>query len=364
MSEKKDNKRLVFLDTLRGFDMFWIIGGEELIRALASVFPVLTPFGEQLIHAKWAGLHFYDLIFPLFMFISGVAIPYAITRKLESGVPKRELIQKVVKRAFILIVLGIIYNGGLSFENVRFASVLGQIGIAYLIAAIIVLNTKSLKTQLIWLFSIMFGYSALQLLFPTPGFGMGNLSAEGSINAWIDQLLLPGRMHRATYDPEGILCTLSASVMTLIGAITGGLIRSNKYSENKNIQIIVSAGALFLILGLLISPYYPIVKRIWTTPFNLAAGGISLLLTGLFYWIIDVKGFQKWTFFFRVIGLNSITIYLLNRMVNFEEISEFLFGGIAVFAGHLNHVTLIVGILLIEWILLYFLYQRKIFLKV
>jgi predicted acyltransferase len=344
--------------------MFWIIGGEELIRALAEVFPVLTPFGEQLRHAKWAGLHFYDLIFPLFMFISGVAIPYSLKRKLENGTPKKELIHKVVKRAVILIVLGVVYNGGLSFTEVRFASVLGQIGIAYLIAAVIVLNTKNIKNQIIWVFGVMLGYSVIQLLISVPNFGIGNLTAEGSVNAWIDQMILPGRMHRPSYDPEGILCTLSASVMTLTGAIAGGFIRSNKYSGNKNAQIIVASGVLFLVVGLLISPYYPIVKRIWTTPFNLAAGGISLLLTGIFYWIIDVKGFQKWTFFFRVIGLNSITIYLLNRMVNFEEISGLLFGGIAGLTGSLTQVTLIFGLLALEWILLYFLYQRKIFLKV
>ena len=364
MAATKQNSRLVFLDTLRGFDMFWIIGGEEIIRILATLFPVLNPLGDQLHHAKWAGLHFYDLIFPLFMFISGVAIPYALTRKLESGTPKRDLIRKVIKRAAILIVLGVIYNKGLSFENVRFASVLGQIGVAYLIGSLIVLHTKGIKSQLIWFAGIIFGYAAVQLLVPVPGHGMGNLTAEGSVNSWIDQLVLPGRLHGQVYDPEGILCAISASAMTLLGAITGEFIRSNKHSGNRNASILFAAGAILLLVGFAVSPVYPIVKKIWTSSFNLAAGGISLMLAASFYWIIDIKGYDRFTLFFRVIGLNSITIYLMARIVDFESISLFLFDGIGKITGDFHQLIILIGVLLIEWGILYMMHQKKIFLKV
>jgi len=129
--------RVKSLDALRGFDMFWIMGAEELVRHLAKLWPSITPFANQLTHAEWIGLNAYDLVFPLFMFISGVAIPIALSRKLEQGVSKQKVIRKVAIRVVTLLVLGIIYNGGLSFESVRFASVLGQIGIAYLIASLI-----------------------------------------------------------------------------------------------------------------------------------------------------------------------------------------------------------------------------------
>jgi len=360
----KNNSRLVFLDTLRGFDMLWIIGADLLIRNLAKVFPAMEPINQQLMHAKWQGLHMYDLIFPLFMFISGVAIPYSLIRKLESGVSKRELLLKVIKRAVILIVFGIIYNKGLSFENVRFASVLGQIGIAYLIAAIIVLNTSGIKRQLLWIGGILLFITALQHLVPVPGYGAGSLSPEGSVNGWIDRMLLPGRLYGKTFDPEGLLCCISASVLTLMGAVIGELIRSGKYSGQKNALIIFIAGATLLIIGLSLSPVYPIIKRIWTSTFNLAAGGISLMLAATFYYIIDVKKWWRSTLFLRVIGLNSITIYMLHRIVNFKVISIFFFEGLASLSGDFHAVVIFTGMLAIEWALLYFLYKKQIFLKV
>jgi len=207
-------------------------------------------------------------------------------------------------------------------------------------------------------------YSVVQLLIPVPEFGAGNLTVDGSINSWVDQKFLPGNLHRPTYDPEGLLCSLSASVMTLTGAFIGTIIRSNKYSGNKNALIILSAGLFSLLIGLIISPYYPIVKKVWTTSFNLSAGGIILLLTGVFYWIIDVRNHLGWTFFFRVIGLNSITIYMLCRIVDFKGISQFLFGGLAGLTGDLKEVVIFTGVLTIEWILLYFLFKNKIFLKI
>ncbi len=356
--------RLKSLDALRGFDMFWIMGAEELVHHLAKLWPSITPLSNQLSHAEWTGLHAYDLIFPLFMFISGVAIPMALTRKLEQGASKQKVIRKVVIRVITLLVLGIIYNGGLSFESVRFASVLGQIGIAYMIASLIFVYSKGIKQQLFWMGGILAGYSALQFLFPVPGHGMGVLTAEGSINSWIDQAILPGRLYGHTYDPEGPLCCLSASFVTLSGVVAGGILRSKIYSGNKKALILVISGALFLLVAILLSPVYPIIKRIWTATFDLAAGGIALMLMGLFYWIIDVMKMQNWTLFFRVIGMNSITIYMMSRIVDFEHISDFLFRGIPHVTGLDEKAIIMTGVLVIEWLILYFFYRRKIFLKV
>ena len=359
------NKRLLSLDTLRGVDMFWIIGAEELVRHLAKIWPSFVPLSNQLSHADWIGLHAYDLVFPLFMFISGVAIPISLSRKLEQGASRQVIIRKVAIRVIILIILGIIYNGGLSFEKVRFASVLGQIGIAYMIASLIFLYTKNIKQQLYWMAGILVGYSALQLIVPVPGSAMGVLTAEGSINSWIDRMLIPGTLYRGgPYDPEGILSSISASFMTLTGVVTGGLFRSKNYSGNKKTLILIISGVVLLLAGILLSSFYPIIKRIWTSTFNMAAGGISLLLMALFYWIIDVRKIQRWTFFFRVIGLNSITIYLIHRIVDIESISEFLFSGVHLVTKINSQLVILVGIIVIEWVLLYFLYKRKIFLKV
>ena len=364
MNTETRNVRLLSLDTLRGFDMFWIIGADAVVRTLSQEFPSLGPFAEQLSHSPWAGMRFWDLIFPLFMFIAGVAIPLSLGRKLEVGSSSREILVKVVRRTLLLILLGIVYNGGLSFEGVRVASVLGQIGIAYLIAATIFLYARRFTTQLAWLAGILLGYSAIQLLVPVPGIGMGVLTPEGSVNSWIDQLLLPGRLHNGTFDPEGILCTLSASAITLTGTLAGQVLKRDIWSGNKKALILALSGVGFLLIGLSLSPVYPIVKRIWTTTFNLTTGGICLLLMALFYWAIDVKHWTGWTLFFRVIGLNAITIYLATRIVDFETTSEFLFGGVATLTGIEPAIVIAFGVLVLGWILLYFLYKKKIFLRV
>ena len=205
-------ERLLSLDALRGFDMFWITGGGTIVSALAtwSGAAWLHALNGQFYHAEWVGFRFEDLIFPLFMFISGVAIPFALIAKREQGVPRSSLTKKVFKRAIILVVLGMFYNGVFrnGFEDPRFASVLGQIGLAYLFASLIVLYTKSFRQRLYWLAGILIGYSLIQLLVPVPGFGAGVLTPEGCINGYIDRLFLPGKLHGGLYDPEGC-CALS-----------------------------------------------------------------------------------------------------------------------------------------------------------
>ncbi|MDD4425024.1 MAG: DUF5009 domain-containing protein, partial [Mariniphaga sp.] len=173
-------KRLYSLDVLRGFDMFWITGGGTLAIILAQI----TGAGwleKQMHHVPWEGFQFYDLIFPLFMFISGVAIPFSLQTKLEKNVPRRKLFLKVLKRLLLLIFLGILYNGTFrsGFQDGRIASVLGQIGIAYFFAALIVIYFPAVRSRLIWLGGILTGVGIIQLLVPVPGFGTGVLTPEG-----------------------------------------------------------------------------------------------------------------------------------------------------------------------------------------
>ncbi len=374
MSSKKRNQksaakteRLQSLDALRGFDMFWITGGATIVSALAtwSGADWLQAVNRQFQHVEWVGFRFEDLIFPLFMFISGVAIPFALITKRERGVPRSSLTKKVFRRAIILVVLGMFYNGVFQngFENPRFASVLGQIGLAYLFASLIVLYTKSFRQRLYWLAGILVGYSLLQLLVPVPGFGAGVLTPEGCINGYIDRLLLPGRLYGGVYDPEGLLCVVSATGITLMGAFAGNILRDRKTTETKKVLKLLAIGAVTVVVALLLSLFYPIIKKCWTTTFNLLAGGISFLSMAFFYWLIDVKGWKKWAFFFRVIGLNSIFIYLLYRFVDIPKTCSYFFGWTTLF-GNIEpfiHTTLRV---LLVWLLLYYMYKRKIFLRV
>lgn len=358
-------KRLFSLDALRGFDMFWITGGGSLAIAISK----LTGAGWlelQMLHVDWEGFRFEDLIFPLFMFISGVAIPYSIKGKLEKNVPAVKLLKKVFIRMIVLVLSGILYNGTFrnGFEDGRIASVLGQIGIAYFFAAVIVIYFKSFRSYLIWLTGILAGTTLLQLFVPVPGFGAGILTPEGCINGYIDRMFLPGKLNGGTYDPVGIICSLSATGITLMGVAAGCILRRKKMTDWQKMGYLAATGVVLIILALALSPVYPIIKKCWTSTYNLLSGGISFILLALFYLIIDHWGFKKWAFFFRVIGMNSIFIYLFRRIVDVNGITKYFIGWLNGFFGEYQNIALITGSLLLSWLLLYYMYKKKIFLRI
>lgn len=361
--------RLRSLDALRGFDMLWIIGLAELFVHLGLVTDsrLLDAFAEQNKHVPWAGLRMHDLIFPLFMFISGMAVPYALGGRRERGVPLSPLLGGVWRRALILVLLGIVYNKGLEFhfETQRYASVLGQIGIAYGIAATIYLFTKTWKGRAAWAAGILIGIAALQLLFPVPGVGAGVLTPEGVVNGWFDRGWLPGRLHGVVFDPEGWLCTISASALTLGGVMTGDYVRSLGGPSYTAASRMLIAGTALLFGGWLCWHFgYPPIKSAWNSTFNLLAAGISIWLFVAFYLLIEFNPYQRLSFPLEVVGMNPLTIYLLEAIVSFPAISKFFFGGIARLCGKWDEVVILLGVLLIEWLLLYFLWRKRAFLRV
>ncbi len=369
-SEPKQPERLQSLDVLRGFDMLWIVGGGSLIVALAKAtdWGWLQVIAGQMEHVRWEGFHFEDLIFPMFMFISGVAIPYSVTAKVEQGVKRKALFNKIFRRGILLVIFGIIYNGALKhgFTNMRVASVLGQIGLGYLFAATIVLYTKTFKTRVAWLIGILSGIAILQLAVPVPGHGAGLLDPEWGMNAWLDRILVPGRLHGGTFDPEGILCIVSAITVTLMGALAGSVLRDGEPASERKAATLALGGAALVAIALILSPVYPIIKAAWTVPFNLLAVGISSMLLSLFYLAIDVKPWTKGilsykVLFFKVIGMNSITIYLAHSIIDFDGASEYFLGWLS---APLGVWVIILGSIVLEWMFLYYLYQKKIFLRV
>jgi predicted acyltransferase len=367
MNETKSN-RLLSLDALRGFDMFWITGGRELILTLKDYtnWSWLIFISPQFDHVEWNGFHFFDLIFPLFLFLSGVAIPYSITRQLEKGIPKKKIFIKISQRVLLLIVFGVIYNGlgDWHFSHIRFASVLAQIGIAYYFAAIIFLNTNW-KKQVIWIIGILLGYWGLQSLVPVPGYGAGVLTSEGSINAFFDRLFMPGQLYLTVSDPEGWLVKIPATATALIGVLTGTFIKNKNIKETKKVLYLFASAILLLAISLLWNIVLPINKNLWTSSFVFHTAGWSVLLLTIFYLIIDVVKFVKWSFFFVVIGMNSITIYLASVLVDYNRSVERVFGGfIKFFDSGFQPVLTVCFVILIQWLCFYFLYRKKIFLKV
>jgi predicted acyltransferase len=375
MTKKEETKqeRLLSLDALRGFDMLWIAGGEYLIITLAALtgWPFMKWAAEQLEHVPWAGFHFEDMIFPLFLFIAGVSMPYSILKRKKKGENMRTIYYHLVKRMVLLILLGLIYNGflNLDFEKQRYASVLARIGIAWFLASVIVLNS-SVRGQILWFAGILLGYWAVMKLVPVPGYGAGVLTPQGNLGAFLDQKFLPGRFCCYTYgDNEGLISTIPAICTALLGTFAGHLLISNnaKMTGLKKGFILFGAGVVSLVIAKIWSLNFPIIKNLWTSTFVLFAGGISLMLLAVFYLVIDVWKMKKWTFPFVVIGMNSITIYMLNSgIIDFGQMGKYFFGGLAHFFANqaAQNFVLAIGGVLCMWTFLYILFKNKIFLKV
>jgi predicted acyltransferase len=302
------------------------------------------------------------------MFISGAIIPFSILPKLGNGISIKQLVLKITRRMLILVALGIVYNNVLrdGFSEARYVSVLGQIGISWFFATLIVVFSGSLKKRLLWLAGILLGYAFIQLFIPVPGIGAGVLTPEGCINGYIDRNFLPGRLayDNGLYDALGILSTTSSIGITLMGSFAGNLLRMDRFSGIRKVGLLACIGLCLIILGIILYPYYPAIKKCWTTTYSLLAGGTSFLLVALFYLVVDVWGYRKWLFFFQVIGMNSITIYLGIRFVNLKHTAEFLLGWISKPMGIHGSVLIILGVIIIEWLILYYLFKSKVFLKV
>ena len=361
-------QRLSSLDALRGLDMLCIIGGDAVIHEAARLWPgpALGALAVQFEHVGWEGLHVYDLIFPLFIFLSGVAIPLSMDARMVRSASRRPLWGKIAMRTVLLLVLGIIYNGLLADEPQapRLPSVLGQIGLAWGIAASIYLIVRDNRARAAVLLGWLVGVAILQLLVPVPGHGAGVLTKIGALNTWLDRTILPGRLHRGTFDPEGLLCCVSAASVAMAGALAGVLLKRPYARSWRTVALLAGSGSTAVLLGLLCWALgYPPIKALWTSTFNLLAIGISTLLLALFFGIIDVARVKSWSFPLTLIGLNSLTVYLAARLVSFREMSGFLFGRLAGNSGNAGPLVVACGVILLELLMLYFLYRRQWFLK-
>ncbi len=363
------SERLRSLDALRGFDMFWIIGGDALFTALADWYG--GPWGEtvkdQLEHVPWDGFHFYDLIFPLFLFLVGAVIPYSLASLQRRGASTGAVYFRILRRVVLLFALGLLCNHALDLVwPFRVAGVLQRIAICYGIAAVIALHTDP-RGQLLTLAAILLGYWAILAWVPNPETGVaGDLSAAGNLAGYLDRTYLPGRIMKEYYgygDNEGLLSTLPAVGTALLGVLAGRWLRSPAGPAVKTLGL-AAAGAVCLGLGEVWSLKFPIIKNLWTSSFVLVAGGWSLLLLALFYGVIDGLKWQAWAFPLMVIGVNAITIYVVPRFLDFKHFSQFFLGGVSRHSGALGPAVLEAGVLIAEWLFLYWLYRQRLFLRV
>lgn len=366
--------RILSIDALRGFDMIWILGAEGVFAALftltnLSFFHVAA---EQMKHSMWHGFTAYDLIFPLFIFLSGVSI--GIAGKPMNQYPVVQQKQKLIhafKRLFLLLFLGVIYNHGwgtglpTNIEDIRFASVLGKIGIAWFCAAILVWYV-SIKMQWTIAVVLLVGYYLLLTFVEIGGYGAGNYSSSGALNAWFDQMLLPGTTYQnLLIDPEGVLSNVSSIVNALCGVFIGRLVIQFQNKPILLLRALCFLAGLSLFAGYLWGIVFPINKTLWTSSFVLVTCGYSILLLAIFYALVDVLKLQGWSVFFAVIGTNSIIIYLASSLVNWQYTVTSLLGGVISTApANWQALLSIVALVGLQWLVLLWLYRRKIYIKV
>lgn len=367
--------RLVSLDALRGFDMLWILGADSIGGAMAGLKggPLTSALARQLDHAPWEGFRFYDLIFPLFVFMVGVSLVFSLTRIITKE-GKDEALKRVFKRSVLIYLFGIlVYNadhqGHLwkTVEDIRLMGVLQRIALCYFATGLLFIFCKP-RTLVAIAVGILVGYWALLTFVPAPGQDTVSFEEGKNIVNWFDARFLPFRKWDGDHDPEGILSTFPAIATCLLGVFAGRWLIRPEVSDIRKFQGLIVAGIALLVLGYSWGMFSPIIKKLWTSPYVLVAGGWSLLLLGSFFWLIDIRGWQTWAQPFVWIGMNPIALYLLVHVANFDRIASSMVGGpvAAWFDGRMPGLGTVVisvfGILLCV-ALARLMYVKKLFIR-
>lgn len=372
MQTEHTNARLESLDALRGFDMFFITGGATLLVAIAALFPDSAAWqavAKNMEHVPWDGLLHHDTIFPLFLFIAGISFPFSLQKQIEKGKSGTSIYLKILRRGLLLVLLGMIYGGLLKFEfaTQRWPSVLGRIGLAWMFAAFIFTATgRRLWPKVAVIPVILIGYWLVSAFVHAPGVdpSIAPLTREGNIACYIDRTLLGPHCYRPDYDPEGILSTVPAIATALLGMLAGVFVQRSRPTWRTAFTLFV-AGLVLALLGAAWNVIYPINKALWSSSFVLAVAGYSLIMFALFYYIIDVLGWRKWDLYFKVIGMNSILIYMIPKFIDFRFLNHSLFDGVySLLPEQYYAVAETVGYMTVLWLFMYFMYRQRIFLKV
>ncbi|MEX0643355.1 MAG: DUF5009 domain-containing protein [Pirellulales bacterium] len=361
-------QRVIAIDALRGFDMYWIVGGQELALAIAKYFANPVPEGVvyQLEHPPWMGFAAWDLIMPLFLFIVGAAMPFSFAQRLERGESRQQLLWKIVRRVVILFVLGMIVQGNLLDFKLStlhvFSNTLQAIAAGYLVAGVVMLNV-GVVGQLIVTAALLTSYWLLMMYVPFAGHPAGTLEPHANLSLSVDEWVLGRFRDGTTY--TWVLSGLTFAATTLLGVQAGNLLRS-RMTPMQKLWWLVVAGLVCLAVGWVWAEWlhFPIIKHIWTSSMTLWAAGWSFLLLAAFYLLIDIAGWQRWAFPFVVYGANAITIYVAYHLLPFQSVSKKLVGGLANHLGAAGPVLVTFTSVLLGWLAMYHLYRQKIFLRV
>jgi len=370
MSQENIKIRLKSLDALRGFDMFWIIGGNGLVLAIMSWLgcsdSMLDFTRSQFEHSGWAGFTFYDLIFPLFVFMSGITIPFSIYSASKNGTSNITLQGRIIKRGFVLILIGLTFSlVKWTAAEIRPYNVLALIGGAYIIGSSFCLYFKKPSEQFAIAIGILLSYHLCFFLNFLPGHQEGLILPGRTFASFIDRHLMECKLFMGVFDPVGPVRIISASVLCIFGCLTGTMIKQQTSANFKFAFKMFCSGCLILLIASAWSYFLPIIKPLWTSSYVLFSLGWSLILLSVFYQIIDVMQWNFMNGLFLPIGMNSITIYVGVRIIDFNYTNLYFFKGLAATLNEPSRILLLaVGLFGFKWIFLYFLYRNKLFLRV
>ncbi len=359
--------RVVSLDALRGFDMFWIVGGYPIVLGLGKA--LHNPWFDkhilpQVNHAEWIGFTAWDLIMPLFLFMVGTAMPFSFARRIERGDSKGRIFRHVIYRVVVLWILGMVAQGRLleyDLAQLRpFSNTLQAIAAGYLIASILMMTLR-LRWQFVVTAALLVVYWGLMTLVPVPTYGAGSLTPEGNLAMYIDKLILGRFQDGTTY--TWILSSLTFAATVMIGTFAGRLLRSDLGPARK-VLFLLASGIACAGAGWAWWYIFPVIKHLWTSSMVLWAGGWSLILLAVFYLVIDVFRLRPVGFLFTVIGMNAIAAYMVTRVFDFRGLGDILVSGLGKWTGDWHDLLRAVVGMAILWLILAYLYRKRTFIKI
>lgn len=360
-----NNNRLMSIDVLRGFDLLMIIVADRFFYNLniAAKTNFTKTLANQFEHPEWIGFHLYDVIMPLFLFVVGVVIPFSLgKRNAESG-SDTKLYYHIIKRFVILFVLGWIVQGNLLFLDLSkfhiFSNTLQAIAVGYLFSCIVYLNLSK-KARYIFFAGCLILYGVL-LAVPSFFGHEFELLPNQNLAIYIDQQVFGPFYDQTQY--SWLLTGLGFTATTMSGLFAGELLLSS-LSRQKIAVYLFMIGITGIIVSLIIGLLHPIIKKIWTSSFVIFSSGISFVLLALFFWIIDVKGYTKWAYPFRVIGLNAIAAYVGSHVLNFSVIAKQIFFGFEQFTGAYYDAFCDLAGFSILYFILWYMHKNKTYIKV
>ena len=392
-------KRLESLDALRGFDLLCLVAISDLVEELAEVIdkPWMGTVMECFTHKRWEGFSPWDLVMPLFMFMAGVAIPFAL-KKTPSNSPSKGSIKgnlpiegevwrgsiywRLVRRVLLLWIFGMMVQGNLlALDPQRiylFTNTLQAIAVGYFFSALLYLHT-SWKTQIGIAVGLLLTFWAAMEWVTIGGYGGGDYTPHGNLAEGIDMMVL-GRFRdtaqiidgevvvKASYTYTWILSSLNFVVTVLTGVLAGQALKNSKLINSKfkinTAGLLLVAGVAMVALGWTWDLVHPVIKHIWTGSMVLVSSGYCFLLMGLFYWWIDCRGHNKHLTLLKVYGMNSITAYVVSHVISFKSVSRSLFFGLEQYVGDYYDFLIQFSNIAILFLILYILYRNRIFLRV